>query len=288
MLGTKNIGKYLITKKDLDSASIKRDLFSDKNRSGRILIIGGSSDYHGAPVLALNSAYQSLAALRSGAGYVKAMVPRSILGNARSLSPNTVIQELGSTSIIFNDKVRKEIERAQVIAIGMGIGRKSIPVTKRIIEFALKRGKKVIVDADAIPAVRGIKAPENLLITPHDGEFQRLTGKNPSTKDLGTRIEECSKAARKINAIILLKGHYTIITDGKKIKVNRAETAALATMGTGDVLSGIIAGYAAIGNDLFTAAVAGAYLHSRIADKLAKRKVRNIIATDVIDNIGYV
>lgn len=84
---------------------------------------------------------------------------------------------------------------------------------------------------------------------------------------------------------MLLKGHETVVTDGKRIRVNRARTSALATMGTGDVLAGMIAGYAATGADIFDAALAGAYLHSRIGDELAKRMGSHIISIDVVESI---
>ncbi len=282
---TGKFAKYVIHKSDLKNALGRRDLFSNKYSSGRVLIIGGSSSYYGAPVLALNSAYQSLASLRAGAGYVKALVPQSILSTARSLSPNTVIEGLGKKTIVFNKKAKDEIEKASIVIIGMGLGSKSAATAKKIIEHALKKEKKLIVDADAIPAIKNIRIKKagSLIITPHDGEFFRLTGKKLKLRDMESRIKESVKAANRYNAIIVLKGHSTIVTDGKRIKINNAKTAALATMGTGDVLSGIIGGYAAKGADLFSAAVAGVYFHSRIGDILYKKKGNHIIATDIID-----
>lgn len=265
----------------------KRGLFSNKYSNGRILVIGGNSSYYGAPVLALNSAYQCLAALRTGAGYAKAFVPASILDTARSLSPNTIIQPLGRKEIEFNSTIKAEIQKADVIIIGMGTGQGSSKASEKTISYAIEMGKKVIADADAIYQVRKlkVKARDRLAITPHDGEFYRLTGTRPSQKDLKQRTETAVSAARKYNCIVVLKGHYTIITDGKRTRVNRAKTAALATMGTGDVLSGIIGGFAATRNDLFEAAAAGVYLHSRIGDILYKEKGNHIIATDLIERI---
>lgn len=289
MAGLGRFSRYRTGESDLKRASVKRDTYSNKYRNGRILIIGGSSQYYGAPILALNAAHESLAALRIGAGYVKTFVPLYILPTVRSLSPNTIIQELGKRDIVFNDTIKKEIRKTDIILIGMGIGRKSEGTARKIIEYALKSGKKVIVDADAIPSIKKIKIknPGSVLVTPHDGEFYRLTGKKVSASDLKQRIEQCRIAAKKLNAVILLKGHYTVISNGSDLKINQAKTAALATMGTGDVLSGIIGGYAAIGNDLFTSAAAGAYLHSKIGDTLYKKDGKHIIATDIIDHIRH-
>ncbi len=278
--------RITISDNDLRKAARKRSLNSNKYSNGRILVIGGSSFYYGAPVLALDSAYQSLAALRAGAGYVKAFVPEKILQTARSLSPNTIIGELGKDRIIFNDTIKVEIEKADVLVIGMGIGPNSAAPARRIIEHALRHSKKVIADADAIGIVRDIKihGQGNVLITPHEGEFAGFAGTKPPD-GLGSRVDAVRLAAKKHNLAIVLKGHNTIVTDGKMVRINTAKSAALATMGTGDVLSGIIAGYAAIGNDLFSSAVAAVYLHSRIGDILYKEKGNHIIATDLIERI---
>jgi ADP-dependent NAD(P)H-hydrate dehydratase / NAD(P)H-hydrate epimerase len=123
--------KFNINDDDLRLASRQRDELSNKYSNGRILIIGGSSSYYGAPVLALDSAYQSLAALRVGSGYVKAYVPKSILQSARSLSPNTIIEPLGDKSILFNQEIKEEVEKADVILLGMGLGAKSRLLQRR-------------------------------------------------------------------------------------------------------------------------------------------------------------
>lgn len=283
----KSLSKLLITERDLRSASRKRHDFSNKYSNGKVLIIGGSSFYYGAPVLTLDSAYNSLAALRVGAGYVKAFVPSAILQTARTLSPNTIIQELGKDRIIFNNTIKDEIEKADVIIIGMGLGPKSKPTAKKIIEYALSKSKKIIADADAIDAVKDLKITErgSVIITPHEGEFYRFSAVKPSN-DLISRVKVTADIAKKHNLIAVLKGHNTIITDGSQTKINRAKSAALATMGTGDVLSGIIGGYAAIGNGLFESAVAGVYLHSVLGEILYKEKGNHIIATDIIERIS--
>jgi hydroxyethylthiazole kinase-like uncharacterized protein yjeF len=145
----------------------------------------------------------------------------------------------------------------------------------------------VIADADAIEAVKAIKArgQGDVLITPHDGEFFKFSGKKLSTESVMERAQAAAEEAKERNIAIVLKGHYTIVTDGTNIRINEAKSAALATMGTGDVLSGMIAGYAAIGNDLLKAAVAGVYAHSRIGDILYQENGNHIIATDVIAKI---
>ena len=99
------------------------------------------------------------------------------------------------------------------------------------------------------------------------------------------RIGEAESLARKKGIVVVLKGHISIVTDGKKTKICRPKSAALATMGSGDVLSGIICGYAAQGAAPFEAACAGVYLHAMIGDRLAKRMGMHIIASDVVEAI---
>lgn len=277
---------------DLKRAMVRRDAFANKNSSGRVLVIGGSSGFHGAPVLASNATYNTLAALRSGAGYARTYVPEKILRSARALSPNVIVNALGKDSVIFNDEIKQEIVKANAIVVGPGIGRKvgALSAATKIIGFGLQRQKKVVADADAIIALRSMKGRlcKNLVATPHEGEFYRMTGMKVSPANLKERIAKAVKAARLFNINLLLKGHYTIITDGIRVKVVRSKSSALATMGTGDVLSGIIGGYAATGAGLFEAAVAGAYLHSRIGDDLYGEYGNHIIATDVIERLPKV
>ena len=99
------------------------------------------------------------------------------------------------------------------------------------------------------------------------------------------RIDAVKKLASRLGANVLLKGHVTIISDGRRVKLVESRTATLATMGTGDVLSGIIGGYMTRNGNAFVSAVAGAYLQARIGDLLYKEKGYHAIATDALDYI---
>ena len=278
--------KYeLLGKRDLKAASKPKSLFSSKRGRGTALVIAGSADFHGAPVLA------ALASLRVGAGYVKLYVPRSVVGPARNLSPNIIVGALGAKSITCNKQILDQIKRCNAIAIGMGIGRSAMAQVsaRKIVQSSVRAGKVVVVDADAISSLKRLpvegKLNQNIIATPHDGEFFRLTAFRPAEKDLGARVKTAAEWARKLGITLVLKGHYSIVTDGKRVKVNIAKTSALATMGTGDILSGIICGYAATGVGAFAAACAGVYLHSSIGDSLATKMGNHIIAADVVDAI---
>ena len=273
-------------------ATAERRVGVEKRENGRALIIGGSSGYHGAPSLASGAALNVISALRVGSGYVIAEVPDSILNLVRAVSPNLIARSCGSERISFTEEIKSEIRKADVIALGMGIGRDddSMLNASMIIQYASSLGKNLIVDADAIHALKHVRAKltKSILITPHHREFLALTGKDTSKMGLKERIKVVMAEAERLNINILLKGHETIISNGKLLKVNISESSALATMGTGDVLSGIISGYLSKRDDPFNAAAAGAYLHSRIGDMLAASKGTHIIAMDVVESIPKV
>jgi NAD(P)H-hydrate epimerase len=282
----------LITAGDMRKAAAKRDEESDKYGHGTVVIVGGSSRYFGAPVLATNSAMQCIAALRVGAGHVRCYVPRSILDLARSFSPNAIVEGLGKSLITFSPVVKRDIERSSVLVLGMGIGysAQEQEASRKMILCAMESGTKVVADAGAMAAVKAMTMPipSNVVITPHEKELSRFTGFAIPKEPIRRRIAIAKAAAQEHGVTLVLKGHTTIITDGKNTRLNVARTPALATMGTGDVLCGIIAGYAAIGNSAIDAAAAGVRLHSLIGDTLYGKMGNHIIATDVIDAIPAV
>jgi len=278
---------------DLYLVSKPISIYTSKRERGMLVIIGGSKVYHGAPIHALLSA-SSIASLRTGAGYTVLYVPNAILDVARKLSQNQIVRPVGEDYISFTAELKRDIDKAQAIAIGMGITKEeeAQDACQKIVNYALSNGKKVIADADAISAITDMLSAKridttNLLITPHDGEFYQFSGLKLRHEDsnIFDRIEAAKKIAKEKGINILLKGHNTIITNGEKIKINRSNTPNLSTMGTGDVLSGIIGAFAAMGNDLFEAAAAGAYLHSKAGEVLAMEKGNHIIASDLIDKI---
>ncbi len=281
----------LSSEKDLGNAAVPKSVFASKSERGLLVVIGGSRGYHGAPALAALSAQNMLAALRTGAGYVVAYIPRSVASVVRSQTPAIIVNELGTSSVTFNRHVATAITKADAVVIGMAIGRErnALRAAARIIDLCSALQKKIVIDADAIRAIPfARKGPDtNSVITPQDREFEFVSGKKLG-KDLDERIDSAVKLSRKIHTNVLLKGHDTVITDGKRIKINRSRSMSLATMGTGDVLSGIIGGYCATGASTYDAAVAGAYLHSRIGEMLFRKMGNHIISTDVVDGIPQI
>jgi NAD(P)H-hydrate epimerase len=278
--------KLLAGNQDLRSASQPRNIYGSKKENGRVMIIGGGGDYHGAPVLASNAAYNTLAALRIGTGYAFLYVPKAILAPARKLSPSLIVVPFGKDNIgqgNFN-AIKSAIQKADSLVIGMGIGRKpsTLKMASRIISYAIKLNKKIVVDADAIYSIKRLgRMGKNVILTPQDMEFYELSGKKLDKRSLSKRATAAISLAKKLDSCVLLKGHDTIITDGKALKVVSSHSSSLATMGTGDVLSGIIGGYMATGIETFKAGVAGAYLHSVIGDLLHRKKGNHILSSDI-------
>ncbi len=290
-IGGKHAKRIACTRSsDLLKAMRKRNPLSDKRENGTVVLIGGSNEYHGAPLLAANAANDLLASLRIGAGYAELILPRSILAPARSASPNLVVKPAGKDFIPKSAVpfIAQEIARADAVIIGPGMGRRrsTSEAAGLVIKKCIELGKKVVIDADAIYAAASArKFYPDCIFTPQDHEFKALSGISLPKDDLEVRANAALETAQKFGAVIVLKGHQTLITDGTRIKLNRSRSAALATMGTGDVLSGIIGGFLAIGSDAFSAAIAGVYLHSKIGDMLYRRMGNHIIASDIVDSI---
>ena len=265
----------------------RRDVFSTKRSNGRVMVFGGSSRYHGAVALA------SLAALKAGAGYVVSMVPKKILVEERAVSPNIIVMPSGMSHLSFGKAAMGEIEKSDSVIIGPGAGRD--PPTLRAyasaITYACLAGKNLVIDADGLLAINGSinsGRKENVVLTPNDKEAKALAGtavdaEGPSS--MPKRIKIAIHIARTYNASVILKGHKSIVTDGARVKVIVPKTATLATMGTGDVLSGILSFYLLQSSNAFDAAVGAAYLHAMVGDYIAANFGEHAIASDIIDNI---
>ncbi|MDE1850870.1 MAG: NAD(P)H-hydrate dehydratase [Candidatus Micrarchaeota archaeon] len=275
---------------DLYLASTPRSKYSSKKENGKAVIIGGSRNIHGAPSLASNSAYSTLAALRVGIGYTITCVPRSIANIVRKVSPNIIVIETESQDISPTDLpiLQRAAKSADSVVIGPGLGRaqESLAAAASLVAYLSKLGKMLVVDADAIYSINSsIRLGSKTILTPNEKEFSHLSTAKIKKDNLKSRIGAAVRVANHLGTNILLKGHQTIVTDGKVVKVIPSNSSALATMGTGDVLSGMIAGYAARNRDMLISATAGAYLHARIGDELYVDEGTHILASDIIERI---
>jgi NAD(P)H-hydrate epimerase len=258
-----------------------------KFSSGHVLVCGGSTGLTGAPCMAAE------AAMRTGAGYVTACVPASLNAIFEVKLTEVMTRPLpdqdGALTTAGASTVLEEAERrGGSLVLGPGMGRAE-PTVALIRDLAARAPVALVVDADGLNAhaghldrLRGRAAPT--LLTPHGGELARLL-ETESAEVNARRLHHAREAARASGAIVVLKGDDTLVAepDGR-VGVSSGGAPALATAGTGDVLSGVLGAMLAKGLEPFTAACAGVLLHVRAGRLAAERQggPGGVVATDVI------
>ena len=250
---------------------------ANKRTAGDVVIIGGSRQYVGAPVLC------AVAAQRTGAGYVTVACPPDA---AAAVSHHLVEQivspwpegEPGAVSAALLEMTR----HAGAVVIGPGLGRD--PRTQEIVRnFVMETVRPLVVDADALFALAGhteVVAGKKAVLTPHDGEFARLLGEHADSA-ITNRIKAADEFAASLDATLLLKGPRSIVATKEATYVNLTGNELLATAGSGDVLSGMIAAMMAAGCSSRQAAAIGTYWHGIAADYLRDQKKHSIAAGDI-------
>ncbi len=245
-----------------------RDQNTHKGDYGRILLLCGAEGYTGAPALAAK------AALRTGAGLIFLGVPRSVYPIVASKLDAPMVFPLpdreGKLSVEALAYILERLEQADACLVGPGLGR-SKDLDDLLPQIVQNCKCPLVLDADGINAMaahkdvlRGAACP--LIITPHEGEFRRLT--QAAETD---RVEGAGSLARELGAVVLRKGHETVITDGEITYVNRTGNAGMATGGSGDVLAGILVALLGQGVPPLEAAATAAWLHGTAGDLAAAR-----------------
>jgi len=169
----------------------------------------------------------------------------------------------------------------------LGLAKETVSAVRKIINFAIKRKKSILLDADALKAIGVVRRKifdESVVITPHAGEFEAVSGKAPS-RDLKSRIDEVKAFASLSGAVTVLKGPTDIISDGSRTKLNNTGNPGMTVGGTGDVLSGIIAGLTAQGISSYESAVAGTFVNGAAGDFAAERLGYHLMPTDLMEYI---
>jgi len=287
----------------------KRKPDAHKGDFGKVCIIGGCLGFSGAPALAGRSA------LRAGAGLVRVAVPKGILPIVASIEPSFTTIPLSEDSAgRISEKAVNTVLNAvgdnNVFAFGPGIGISG--GIQSILETLLRQENlRMVIDADGLnnlakiknwpqitsheqrvtshePALRSFSVEgsraANLILTPHPGEMKRLWSgllRDPLPAD---RTEQAAQFAKHTGTTTVLKGAGTVVAGDNKIYVNTTGNPGMATAGSGDVLTGVIAALAGQGLTNFDAAVLGVYVHG-LAGDLAAQKLGQVslIATDIID-----
>jgi hydroxyethylthiazole kinase-like uncharacterized protein yjeF len=276
---------------DLLRFSQPRKSTAKKGDFGRILVIGGSDVYSGAPALA------GMAALRTGSDLVSILAPDPVVPAIREYSPNLMVQSLGST-IFAPSVVELAVQIAtnnDVIAFGPGLGMNAKTKTAAVmfLQQIIDLRKPLVLDADGLKSIAssGIRFdPDLAVLTPHWGELSVIMGnKLGNAQDIQNRTEKALKAAEKFQAVVLLKGAVDIVAhpDGS-YKWNRTGVPAMTVGGTGDVLTGIVASLLSHKSGAFKAASAAAFISGTAGEMAAADLGEHIVATDCLDKIPTV
>lgn len=267
----------------------KRPRDAKKYDFGLLIVIGGSDFYSGSPALS------AMAAFRAGVDMVRIIAPKRAADIIASFSPNLAAYPLEGKwlekehilTLISMVEAAKAVSYGKTaVVIGGGMGR-SKETQEAILEFLEKVSLPVVIDADAIHAVG--KKPEiakgkPFLFTPHSYEFFVLTGRHPPIT-LQERIKSVQEEAARLETTILLKGPTDIISDGKKVALNKTGSPFLTVGGTGDTLAGIAGALIARGINIFEAAWAAAYINGLAGELAAKKFGESVTATDLIEAI---
>ena len=257
---------------------------SHKGDFGRALIIGGSRGMAGAAGLS------AMACLRSGAGLVKVAVGAACQATVAAFEPSYMTiglaeDDAGRISLAAKDTLADAVEPSTAIGCGPGLGR-SADITELVKWLYQTVPQPMVLDADALNALA--ERPHVLtkhggprILTPHPGEFGRLTGLSSIEAD--QRESLAKEFAERTGTVVVLKGHKTVITDGRNVAINTTGNPGMATGGTGDVLTGIITALLCQHLEPFAAARLGAHVHGLAGDLAADALGQiSMIAHDLI------
>jgi NAD(P)H-hydrate epimerase len=272
-----------ITEDYIKNHTTPRDQNSKKGDNGIVLVIGGSSLYHGAPLLA------SLSALRAGADLVYTAVPKIIVNAIRSYSPNIIALPMTDSSLTIgsaNRLIKGLPKIPHTATIGMGMTLSKTEALNSLVKKLRENGTKLVLDASAlIPQVLSEITETDTIITPHPGEFKRIFNEDVggSEKDIQSIV---SKMAKKHSITIILKGWLNVISDETgKIAAIRRTTPAMNVGGTGDVLAGLVAALYSRTKSSFDASALAVYFNGVAATIAAEKVGFHMMATDLIENI---
>ena len=260
---------------------------------GRVVVVGGATGMAGAPALA------AMAALRSGAGVVEALVPEQIVAIAAGFDPCIMVRGLpgrvdGTFATDALEAIESRTERADAVAIGPGLGR-SDAVVQIVLHLWHRLPHPAVFDADALWSLaridRGTLARHAgpRILTPHAGEMRRLLGADPTSTQAGDRESlerEAAALAASIEAVIVLKGPATLIVDRTQRATNKTGNPGMATAGTGDVLTGVTAALVAQRLPCFEAARLATWVHGHAGDLAAEALGEiSMTARDLLDRL---
>jgi NAD(P)H-hydrate epimerase len=232
-----------------------------------------------------------MAAYRIGTDLVYISTPASVSQTIASFSPNVIVRPLLGSIVNTSDLPRLKAHTRDMNAVLLGSGLGRDPQTfEAIREYVKTCEAPLVIDADGFAALAGyldvLKGKKGIL-TPHGGEFQKLTGE-PVAADIEGRMAQTKALAAKTGMTVILKGAVDIVSDGKEIKLNRTGNPGMSVGGTGDVLAGICLGLLAKGTEPFHAARIAAFTCGSAGDLAFGTQSYGLVATDLLDTIPMV
>jgi NAD(P)H-hydrate epimerase len=261
-----------------------RSADANKGNFGRVLVVAGSRGMSGAAALC------ATAALRGGAGLVRVALPEGILPLVAPINPCYMTaplpQDAEGRLAAAHEELVALVRWGTVAALGPGLGQ-SADVTRLLLAVLGQTTTPLVLDADALnnlaPHLDRLGPPGRpTVLTPHPGEFARLSGSDVPTVQANRR-EAAVRFAAQHGVVLVLKGAGTVVTDGRRLYVNGTGNPGMATGGSGDVLGGLIAALIGQGLEAFAAAQLGVYLHG-LAGDLARDELGEVslIASDLV------
>ena len=265
----------------------RRDPNSHKGMNGKVMIVGGSIDYYGAPVLS------ALGALYGGCDLVYLFVPECNFNVCRSLYPDFIVRSFPGEYLDMKgvSGILDFAPKCDAILLGPGLGDR-----EETFDALLKIVKSVnittVLDSEAIQVfqkIREVPLPQKIVITPHHNEFENLTGKDINISgSLSGKIVLLRTLATDLKINILLKGpHDLIASEEGEIVMNSTGNAGMTVGGSGDVLSGFVASLIAQGAAPFAACQAATYIIGKAGDNLFKQKAYCFSSSDLAFEIPY-
>lgn len=271
-----------------------RDSSSHKGNNGRLLVVGGSRDYSGAPAIA------GMAAIGAGADLVYVMAPEKAAEAIKATSPDLIVKSLDGDKLSLkhvNDVIEIS-ENVDAVLIGPGAGIDDD--TSKLFNVLVSKIKKpIVIDADGLKQVdlSLIKNREDIILTPHIFEFKSFFNIDDGLKldidsydfeKVDENITEFQQIARRIGGSVIVKGQYDLILSGTRFRINKSGNPGMTVGGTGDALSGIATALLAQGLDTFDSACLAVFINGLAGDEAFKEKGNGFSATDLVSYIGGV
>ncbi len=268
-------------KNDFQKIFPERNPWCHKGEFGYVLIISGGRVYSGSPI------FNAVSALRSGADLTMIITNRRSADIAANFSPDIIARPLDrDLEIKHIGKILSLSKKFNSLIIGGGLPRDN-KTYKAIKELIKKIDLPMVIDAEAIRAVaedKEILKNKKVILTPHTEEFRILTGEK-ITPEVEDRKEKVKKWAKKIGAIILLKGNVDVISDGEKVFLNKTGTPFMTKGGFGDTLAGICGAMLARKIDLIESARAAAFINGKAGEMAAEIYGEGLMASDIFEFI---